>query len=227
VKEYDTLLWYKEVIARMSSEEIEELKQERIDNGSYDKFCETLGGTPEEIKRKYNNKPLTEVKEWITEYLEKPNENFGGMPVCPFVKAEREKDELMFEIWYPNETSFVEILKKFKDSNFSSALIICMNTKGILWEEVDRKKYQKTIQSLMKEHGYKDIKALCFSPFEHHTAAGEETRKGSPYFLINIAGRDDLNKAHRKLLKTSYFDKFSDEEVKTLKVYPKNKEEKA
>jgi hypothetical protein len=227
VKEYDTLLWYKEVIARMSSEEIEELKQERIDNGSYDKFCETLGGTPEEIKRKYNNKPLTEVKEWITEYLEKPNENFGGMPVCPFVKAEREKDELMFEIWYPNETSFVEILKKFKDSNFSSALIICMNTEGILWEEVDRKKYQKTIQSLMKEHGYKDIKALCFSPFEHHTAAGEETRKGSPYFLINIAGRDDLNKAHRKLLKTSYFDKFSDEEVKTLKVYPKNKEEKA
>jgi len=227
VKEYDTLLWYKEVIARMSSEEIKELKQERIANGSYDKFCETIGGTTEEIKRKYNDKPLTEVKEWITEYLEKPNKNFGGMPVCPFVKAEREKDGLMFEMWYPNETSFTKILKKFKDSDFSSALIICMNTEGILWEEVDRKKYQKTIQSLMKEHGYKDIKALCFSPFEHHTAAGEETRKGSPYFLINIAGRDDLNKAHRKLLKTSYFDKFSDEEVKTLKVYPKNKEEKA
>ena len=227
MKEYDTLLWYKEVIARMSSEEIKELKQERIANGSYDKFCETIGGTTEEIKRKYNDKPLTEVKEWITEYLEKPNKNFGGMPVCPFVKAEREKDGLMFEMWYPNETSFTKILKKFKDSDFSSALIICMNTEGILWEEVDRKKYQKTIQSLMKEHGYKDIKALCFSPFEHHTAAGEETRKGSPYFLINIAGRDDLNKAHRKLLKTSYFDKFSDEEVKTLKVYPKNKEEKA
>ena len=168
-------------------------------------------------------KILTEVKTWITEYLEIPNENFGGMPVCPFVKAEREKNKLMFEIWYPNKTSFIEVLDKFKNSEFSSALVICMNTDGLLWEEVDRKKYQKTIQILMKENGYTDIKALCFSPFEYHTAAGEETRKGSPYFLINIAGTDELNVAHRKLLKTSYFDKFSDDEVKTLKVYPKKK----
>jgi|TARA_R100001163_G_C4999528_1_gene149184 hypothetical protein len=174
-------------------------------------------------------KILTEVKTWITEYLEIPNENFGGMPVCPFVKAEREKNKLMFEVWYPNKTSFTGILDKFKNSDFSSALVICMNTEGLLWEEVDRKKYQKTIQILMKEKGFTDIKALCFSPFEHHTAAGEETRKGSPYFLINIAGVEDLNIAHRKLLKTSYFDKFTEQEVKTLKVYPKgkSKEEKA
>ena len=70
--------------------------------------------------------------------------------------------------------------------------------------------------------GYKDIKALCFSPFEHHTAAGEETRKGSPYFLINIAGKEELNKAHTRLLETKYFDKFSEEEIKTLKVHPKD-----
>jgi hypothetical protein len=41
--------------------------------------------------------------------------------------------------------------------------------------------------------------------------------------LINIAGRDDLSIAHSKLLKTSYFDNFTEEEVKTLKVYPKKK----
>ena len=41
-------------------------------------------------------KILTEVKTWITEYLEIPNENFGGMPVCPFVKAEREKNKLKY-----------------------------------------------------------------------------------------------------------------------------------
>jgi len=168
-------------------------------------------------------KILTEVKTWITEYLEVPNENFGGMPVCPFVKAEREKNKLMFEIWHPNKTSFRDILEKFEQSDFESALIICMNTEGLLWEEVDRKKYQKAIQLLMEDKGYKDIKALCFSPFEHHTAAGEETRKGSPYFLINIAGVEELNKAHRTLWKTPYFDKFSEKEVKTLKVYPKNK----
>ena len=61
-------------------------------------------------------------------------------------------------------------------------------------------------------------KALCFSPFEEHTAAGEETRKKSPYFLINIATRDALNQAHRKLLNTKYFENFSEDELRTLKV---------
>ena len=164
---------------------------------------------------------LKEVNQYI-DYLEKPNENFGDMPVCPFVKAERENDDLMVEVWYPNKTSFVDVLEKFNTSEFKSALVVCMNTEGLLWEEVDRKDYQKAIQSLMKEKGYKDIKALCFSPFEHHTAAGEETRKGAPYFLINIAGKEELNKAHTRLLETKYFDKFSEEEIKTLKVHPKD-----
>ncbi len=222
-KDYDPLLWYKEVIARMSWEEVEELKQERVDNGSYDKFCESLGGTPHEIKRKYDDKPLTEVKEWITEYLEKPNENFGNMPVCPFVKTERVNNKLMFEIWYPDEKSFIDILDGFQKSEFSSALIICMNSEGIDWTEVERNKFQKTIQILMKEKGFKDLKALCFSPFEEWKAAGEDTRKGSPYFLINIANTDQLNESHRTLWKTKYFKNFSEEELKRLKVYPKKK----
>ena len=167
--------------------------------------------------------PLTEVKEWITEYLEKPNESFGDMPVCPFVKAERVNDKLMFEVRYPDEKSFIDILEEFKKNEFSSALIICMNTEGIDWSEVERNKYQKTIQKLMKEQGYKDLKALCFSPFEEWKVAGEDTRKGTPYFLINIAGTDQLNEAHRTLWKTKYFKNFSEEELTRLKVYPKNK----
>ena len=93
-----------------------------------------------------------------------------------------------------------------------------MNTEGIDWSQVDRVKYQSSIQNVLKESEYK---ALCFSPFEEHTAAGEETRKKSPYFLINIAKTSVLNEAHRKLLKTKYFDNFNDKEVKILKVYPK------
>ena len=145
------------------------------------------------------------------------------MPVCPFVKAERVNNKLMFEIWHPNEKSFVDILEEFQKSDFSSALIICMNSEGIDWTEVERNKFQKTIQILMKEKGFKDLKALCFSPFEEWKVAGEDTRKGTPYFLINIANTDQLNESHRTLWKTDYFKNFSEEELKRLKVYPKNK----
>jgi hypothetical protein len=142
------------------------------------------------------------------------------MAVCPFLKAEISNNKLMVEIWKPEEQSFSNLFENFLDSEYDSAILICMNTEGIDWSQVDRVKYQKSIQTMLRESEYK---ALCFSPFEEHTAAGEETRKKSPYFLINIAKTSVLNEAHKKLLKTRYFDNFNDKEIKTLKVYPKEK----
>ena len=49
-KEYDTLLWYKEQICRMSWDEILDLMDERIKNGSWKKYCESLGKPPHVIK---------------------------------------------------------------------------------------------------------------------------------------------------------------------------------
>ena len=49
-EKYDTLGWYKDTIKRMSWDEIQELMQERIANGSWDKFVETLGKPPHVIK---------------------------------------------------------------------------------------------------------------------------------------------------------------------------------
>ena len=46
----------------------------------------------------------------------------------------------------------------------------------------------------------------------------EPTRRRAPYFLINIAGKKHFGKSHKKLMGTKYFDKFSDEERKKLKV---------
>ena len=162
---------------------------------------------------------LTEIREYF-DYLQTPNESFGGMAVCPFLKAEISNNKLMVEIWRPEEQSFSNLFENFLDSKYESAILICMNAEGIDWSQVNRVKYQKQIQTMLKESEYK---ALCFSPFEEHTAAGEETRKKSPYFLINIAKTSVLNEAHKKLLKTRYFDNFNDKEIKTLKVYPKEK----
>ena len=162
---------------------------------------------------------LTEIREYF-DYLQTPNESFGGMAVCPFLKAEISNNKLMVEIWKPEEQSFSNLFENFLDSEYESAILICMNAEGIDWSQVNRVKYQKQIQTMLKESEYK---ALCFSPFEEHTAAGEETRKKSPYFLINIAKTSVLNEAHKKLLKTKYFDNFNDKEIKTLKVYPKEK----
>tara|TARA_R110002020_G_scaffold157508_2_gene340325 strand:+ start:719 stop:898 length:180 start_codon:yes stop_codon:yes gene_type:complete len=50
---YDPLGWYKDQICRMTWDEILELMGERISNGSWNKFVESLGKPPHVIKHDY------------------------------------------------------------------------------------------------------------------------------------------------------------------------------
>jgi len=59
-EEYDTLGWYKDQIERMSWDEILELMEERIANGSWDKFVESLGKPPHVIKHDYLLRKMNE-----------------------------------------------------------------------------------------------------------------------------------------------------------------------
>ena len=49
-EEYDPLAWYKDTIIAMTWDEILELMEERIGNGSWNKFVESLGKPPHVIK---------------------------------------------------------------------------------------------------------------------------------------------------------------------------------
>ena len=157
---------------------------------------------------------LLEAEEYF-KYLQKPNKAFSDMPVCPFLKSEIEKHNLYVDIWKPDKRSLYELFDEFVNSKKGSALFVCMDTKDIKWKDVERTKYQKFLQNAIKDTG---LKALCLSPFEDFTAAGEATRKKAPYFLINIAGRKHFSKSHKKLVDTKYFANFSEKEKKKLKV---------
>ena len=172
-----------------------------------------------ELFNKSDEQMILETEQYF-DYLEKPNDAFSGMPVCPFLKPERMSDRLFVKVWRPTKVSLSDLFKEFFDSKYHSALFICTDSKNLKWKDVTRKRYQNTLQDFLK---HTDYKALCFSPYEEWSAGGEETRKKSPYFLINVATRKELDKAHKGLIKTKYFDKFNDEENKKLKVYPKKK----
>ena len=167
-----------------------------------------------EIFDKQDWQVVLEAEEYF-KYLQKPNDAFSNMPVCPFLKAEIEKNNLYVDIWRPDKKSFYDLFYSFTDSKKDSALFVCMDTKDIKWKDVERTKYQKFLQKAIKDTG---LKALCLSPYEDFTAAGEATRKKAPYFLINVAGRKHFSDSHKKLKGTKYFDKFSNEEKTKLKV---------
>lgn len=159
---------------------------------------------------------IEKTKNWLWELTE-PNEKFGGFGICPFLKKELTNDDMKFIIL--KGQGFKSGLDNWiKENKYNSVLFICL---GEVWEHIERKSYQKSLQNLMKEGGYKDYKALCFSPYEDKTAAGVKTRENSPYFLINIMDSKDLGKAHKKMIDTKYFDNFTKDELVDIKIYGK------
>ena len=168
----------------------------------------------QESKETIINK-VSEYLHWLTI----PKQEFGNMPVCPFLDKELRDNQLYLDIWYPHECSFMDIMESFLLSNKNSALVICPNTHTINYAEVSRRDIQQKITQLLRDNPTTEyLKSMIFSPYEPFEVAGISTRSGAPYFLINVAPTKQLGKSHKDLLKTTYFDNFSDDERKRLNV---------
>ena len=158
---------------------------------------------------------VSEYLHWLTI----PKKEFGNMPVCPFLDKELRDNLLYLDIWYTHDNQFMDLMESFLLSNKNSALIICPNTHTIDWSAVDRSIIQKQITDLLRKNPQTDyLKSLVISPYEPFSLAGVETRSGSPYFLINVGPTEQFGKAHKDLTKTKYFDNFTEEDLKKMKV---------
>tara|TARA_R100000995_G_C3448538_1_gene106912 strand:- start:26 stop:529 length:504 start_codon:yes stop_codon:yes gene_type:complete len=143
--------------------------------------------------------------DYINEVLRPPSEEFGGMPVCPFAGPELDNDKLMIDI-INEEQSLGFLLDKYKNSKYNSALLILELPEGETLTAEETKDFQIFVNKIIRYKGYKDIKTICFNPHDSVSINGFNPRGKAPYFLINIAGREDLHKAHKSLTKTSYYD---------------------
>ena len=143
--------------------------------------------------------------DYINEVLRPPREEFGGLPVCPFAGPELDNGKLMIDI-INEEQSLDFLLDKYKNSKYNSALLILELPEGetLTTEETDQ--FEIFVDKTIKNKGYKDIKTICFNPNDSVSINGFNPRGKAPYFLINIAGREELHKAHKSLTKTSYYD---------------------
>ena len=167
-----------------------------------------------------SEKIIGEVKDYINKVIRPPREEFGGMPACPFAGPELDSGRLMIDVVVPGEVSLPELIQKFLDSGKRSALFAQLSDDELTAE--DTKKYQRFINRVLRQLGAKDYKCICFNPNDKDTEIdGFNPRASAPYFLINIASRNELSKAHKTLMKSKYFDRLNDAYLKFLKVKPK------
>ena len=164
-----------------------------------------------------SDKIINEVRDYINNVIRPPREEFGGMPTCPFAGPELDSGRLMIDVVVPGKVSLVQLIEKFMSSNKQSALFAQLSDEELTAE--DTKKYQIFINRVLRQAGAKKYKCICFNPNDKDAEVdGFNPRSHAPYFLINIASRDELAKAHKTLMKSKYFDRLNDTYLKFLKV---------
>ena len=157
------------------------------------------------------------MKGYVNFILRPKREEFGDMPVCPFAGPELYKDKLMIDVFDPSKESFVDKMQEFIDSKYNSALFAQVNIDSI--PESDTRKYQSFLNKLIKTNGFTNYKIICFNPEDTITNIdGFNPRQFAPAFLINVADKKELGKAHRIIMKSKYFDRMSDAYKKYLNV---------
>jgi len=162
-----------------------------------------------------NKNIIDAMTQFVVEVLEERREEFSGLAVCPFVKADRVSDQLFLDVFDNRIDTLIDVILRFVRSNKRSALIAQIN-EDIAGTET--KSYQQFINMVIEESGNGDIKALCFNPNDELSVEGYNPRARAPYFLINMAYTNDLSKAHRSLKRSAYYDKMPDDYIKYLGV---------
>ena len=158
---------------------------------------------------------IAKVNHYI-DWLAIPNEAFGGFPVCPFVERERASGKLKYEVFYTDgEKTIFDLIDEWDDEDDYNSMIIAYLSDIKLSEY---KNFQNFLNRELQKRKMGYIKVICFHPDDTFEVDGVATRAPAPYFLINCAYQDELNKGHRRLMNTEYFDKFTEENKKYLKV---------
>ena len=167
-----------------------------------------------------SDKIVEDVKDYINNVIRPPRKEFGGMPTCPFAGPELDSGRLMIDVVVPDEVPLPDLITKFLKSDNNSALFAQLTDQE--FSSHDTGMYERFINVLLKRMGAKEYKCICFNPNDKDTNVnGFNPRAEAPYFLINIASRDELNKAHKTLRKSKYYDHLNTTYLNFLKIKPK------
>ena len=156
-----------------------------------------------------------DAQEYINNVLAERRQEFGGKAVCPFAAPELESNRLM--IATVGNKSLADLINDFRNSDYESALFII--EEDIPAEQT--KKFQHFVNHLLSQRGLTDYKNICFNPNDDVDIEGYNPRSLAPHFMVNIADKKVLSKAHRALKKTNYYDKLPDKYRKFLNLKDK------
>lgn len=154
---------------------------------------------------------VSKMTHYMKSVLEPKQRSFGGMPPCPFVRAERVMGKIKYELCAMSprrSTDLIErFIRAFKNDRKHSTLLIIDPVPHLT-------KAQGLALGVKLCEKVRDIGmvAICLHPDDQFEIAGFKPRNRIPYVTMLVQAADLMVDAKRTLEKSRYYDNWSSED---------------
>jgi hypothetical protein len=145
-----------------------------------------------------NQSVLHEYMEWIVDFLEKPHEETGGLPVCPFAKVGLAKGTAKLAVGRLTHSFVMAQVNRLKAMKADTMTIIDPRKTGISWRDARR------LCEVLNREIFPEFLAISLHPEDPFNIGGLHTRP-APYPSIQLTEERAGDAAMGKLETTDYY----------------------
>ena len=139
-----------------------------------------------------------------TDFVERPHEKFGGLPVCPFAKQSRVRGEYQFRVMELTRDAVLAIAPLFDDTRLH--LIICVDPSEGRVTATEARELVRELNATLLDM---NLMATSTHPDDDFNIDGLYTRR-TPHPAISPMRFDVGDRAYKSLMKSHYYDKWKE-----------------
>ena len=149
-----------------------------------------------------------DIISWSKNFLEKPNKDLGGKPVCPFAKKTREDNKLRIVEIKESKDFLNKVVDECKLFGINDVVIVACNDMTITSDELS-----DYVHALNKVFVRDDVYLIASYPDDEVIGflESEEFEPDNDFYMVLIQSYQKLEDGSSSLSKTDYYEHWSDE----------------
>ena len=149
-----------------------------------------------------------DIISWSKNFLEKPNKDLGGKPVCPFAKKTREDNKLQIVEIKESKDFLNKVVDECKSFGINDVVIVACNDMTITSDELS-----DYVHALNKVFVRDDVYLIASYPDDEVIGflESEEFEPDNDFYMVLIQSYQKLEDGSSSLSKTDYYEHWSDE----------------
>ena len=149
-----------------------------------------------------------DILAWSKEFIEKPNKDLGGKPVCPFAKKTREENRLRIVEVEESKDFLNKLIDECKLFGDNDVVIVACADMYITADELN-----DYVHALNKVFVREDVYLIASYPDNEviEFLESEEFEPDNDFYMVLIQPYNELEEASKTLHKKGYYDKWDKE----------------